>query len=290
VPHLRIERRDVLSADAQQLIAELNKELSATYPEEGATHFRLDPSEVADGNGAFLVVYRDGAAVGCGAVRRLDATTAEVKRMYVRSGLRGEGLGAALLAAIEAEARRLGATRLLLETGVRQARALALYQHRGFERITVYGEYVGSPLSLCFAKELRTDEGAPQSEEEIDGVLRAWARAYSGADVSGLLALLTDDAEFWTHGAPPLVGRDAVRAVLEQFFERFSVVQRFVEFERFVAADWALLRGEESTTLTPKAGGERIEHRQRAFSLLRRGSDGRWRFARGMTNQGRAAD
>ena len=56
--------------------------------------------------------------------------------------------------------------------------------------------------------------------------------------------------------------------------------------ERQVQGNWALLRGLEINTLTPKKGGEASEYRQRAFSVLRRSQDGRWRFARGMTNQG----
>ena len=149
-----IHRRDVLSAEAQALIAALNGELTSLYPEEGGTHFRLDPSEVADGNGAFLVAFRAGVAVGCGAVRRIDTLTGELKRMYVIPEARGLGVGQALLVALQAEARRLGFARVVLETGVRQARALSLYERHGFTRIAPFGEYVGSPLSVCMAKDV----------------------------------------------------------------------------------------------------------------------------------------
>ncbi len=151
---VRIQRRDLLSSDAQALIAALNSELASTYPEEGATHFRLDPAEVAEGNGAFLVAFRADAPVGCGAVRRIDARTGELKRMYVAPEERGQGVGRALLVALEDEARRLGLARVVLETGVRQDRALALYERNGFARIVPFGEYGGSPLSVCMAKDL----------------------------------------------------------------------------------------------------------------------------------------
>ena len=123
----------------------------------------------------------------------------------------------------------------------------------------------------------------------VDQALSEWARAFAAGDVAALVALVTPDAEFWTQGAPPLVGHEAVARTLEDFFGRFRAVQRFTELERFVASDWAIVRGEERNTLTPKDGGAPIEHRQRAFSLLRRGPDDRWRFARGMTNQGPVA-
>ena len=151
---LRIERRDLSSPDAQRLIESLNAELSARYPEEGANHFRLDPEEVAAGRGAFLVAYRGDDAVGCGAVRLLTGGDAEVKRMYVLEAARGLGFGRRMIEALEAEARELGATRLILETGVRQPEALGLYASAGFERIDPFGEYIDSELSVCMAKVL----------------------------------------------------------------------------------------------------------------------------------------
>ncbi len=149
---LVIERSDIRSSTALALIAALNAELTGLYPEEGATHFRLDAQEVAHGRGAFLIACRAGVPIGCGAVRRIDERQAEVKRMYVSPVERGHGVGRALLAALEAQARRLGLTRLVLETGTRQAVAIALYESAGFSRIAPFGEYVGSPLSVCMAK------------------------------------------------------------------------------------------------------------------------------------------
>jgi hypothetical protein len=47
----------------------------------------------------------------------------------------------------------------VLETGVRQAEAQALYQRAGFSRIAAYGEYANSPLSICMAKEFQSNAG-----------------------------------------------------------------------------------------------------------------------------------
>jgi GNAT superfamily N-acetyltransferase len=151
---ITIERCGLLSRTAAELITALNAELSETYPEPGATHFRLDPDEVCEGNGAFLVVLCGGKASGCGALRTLGEGVGELKRMYVHPEQRGRGLGRRLLAALEAEARALGLRRIVLETGVRQAAALALYEAAGYLRIPAYGEYVASPLSVCMAREL----------------------------------------------------------------------------------------------------------------------------------------
>jgi putative acetyltransferase len=149
-----IRRADLLAVEAQALIRALNAELSARYPEPGANHFRLDPDEVGPGRGAFLIASRDGQDVGCGAIRRLENQTGEIKRMYVCPAERGQGVGRALLSALEQEARALGVVRLVLETGPRQPEAIALYERAGFIRIGAFGEYLESALSVFMRKEL----------------------------------------------------------------------------------------------------------------------------------------
>ena len=154
---ITIARAELTADVSRALIGRLNAELSGAYPEPGATHFGLEPKEVAAGRGAFLVVYHDGTPVGCGALRLLDAATGELKRMYVSPAVRGKGLGRRLVAALESEARALGLRRLVLETGIRQTAALALYRATGFQPIPLYGEYVLSPdTSICLGKDLES--------------------------------------------------------------------------------------------------------------------------------------
>lgn len=158
---LTLRREPLTSARARELIAALNGELSAMYREPGANHFSLDPSETEPGRGAFFVAYLGGRAVGCGAVRLIDAGTAELKRMYVDPEIRGRGIGRRLVAGLEEEATALGARSLVLETGTRQAAALALYERCGFRRIPLYGEYARSPeTSICLGKSIAPDGGS----------------------------------------------------------------------------------------------------------------------------------
>jgi putative acetyltransferase len=152
---ITITRADLTAEVGRALIGALNDEVRGVYSEPGATHFRLDPEEVTGERGTFLIVYRGGVPVGCGAIRLLDTETAELKRMYVDPAVRGTGLGRRLVTALEAEARALGVRRLVLETGVRQAAALALYRATGFHPIPLYGEYCLSPeTSICLGKDL----------------------------------------------------------------------------------------------------------------------------------------
>jgi putative acetyltransferase len=150
-----ITRAELNAEVSRRLIDALNAELSGAYPEPGATHFGLAAEEVAPGRGAFLIVSHNGRPVGCGAVRCIDAETAELKRMYIAPEARGQRLGRRLVEALEAEARALGRRRLVLETGIRQAAAQALYRGCGFQPIPLYGEYLSSPdTSVCLGKNL----------------------------------------------------------------------------------------------------------------------------------------
>lgn len=156
-PEITIRRVELHSAVAQQLIHALDREVQGRYPEDGSYFSRLDAEEVVEGSGGFFVAYRHGEAIGCGAVRGVEPGIMEVKRMYVVPTARGQRVGHAILDALEAEARRLGAHRLLLETGPRQPEAIALYERVGFTHIPLYGEYADSPhphLSTCMGKDL----------------------------------------------------------------------------------------------------------------------------------------
>lgn len=152
--NLEVRREQLTSPVAVAMISALNTELTLQYPEEGANHFRLDVEEVEGGQGAFFVAYDFGRPAGCGAIRRLDETKAEIKRMYVAPGARGRGIGRILLDALETEARALGVTRIVLETGERQTAAVRLYESAGFTRIPRFGEYANSPLSVCMEKSI----------------------------------------------------------------------------------------------------------------------------------------
>ncbi|MGH1525172.1 GNAT family N-acetyltransferase [Leifsonia sp. L25] len=123
------------------------------YPAESC--YLLDVSEL-ERPGVTVFVGRDeeGAALGMAALVRKPDGSAELKRMFVHEDARGRGLAGGLLAAVEAEAARAGVATLRLETGPLQHAAIALYESRGYARIPNFGEYVGDPHSVCYAKKL----------------------------------------------------------------------------------------------------------------------------------------
>ncbi len=101
---------------------------------------------------AWLVLYEDGRAVGCGGLRPLGAQVAEVKRMYVAASARGRGHGRRLLAEIEALAVRGGHARVRLITTEALVEARALYRSAGYR--VVQAEREGGRRDLWMEKEL----------------------------------------------------------------------------------------------------------------------------------------
>ncbi|WP_433298021.1 GNAT family N-acetyltransferase [Actinoplanes sp. CA-030573] len=147
-----IEERDWDDPAGQALRTAQRAELDARY---GSDDHEPGAAPSAADIDVFLVAAdADGRPVGCGALRRLDATSAEVKRMYVEPGSRGSGVATAVLRALEEKARDRGWTTLRLETGPAQPDAIRFYEREGYRQIPLYGVYVGSDLSVCYEREL----------------------------------------------------------------------------------------------------------------------------------------
>ncbi|WP_426593271.1 GNAT family N-acetyltransferase [Cellulomonas sp. McL0617] len=132
--------------DAQQA------ELRDLYGEDDIEH------DLTGEHIAALVLLRDGdQPVACGAVRDLGEGVGELKRMYVVPRARGRGLAREVLAELERVASEKGFRRLVLETGVLQVGALALYQLAGYRSIPNFGPYAAETSSRCFAKDLHAE-------------------------------------------------------------------------------------------------------------------------------------
>jgi GNAT superfamily N-acetyltransferase len=99
-----------------------------------------DVDEYAPPGGRFLIVLRDDAVIGCGAIRSMTSDIGEVKRMWIHPDARGEGLGSRLLGALVDQSRALGHTTLLLDTNAVLTEALALYAKHGFEPVERYND------------------------------------------------------------------------------------------------------------------------------------------------------
>ncbi|MFJ4015701.1 GNAT family N-acetyltransferase [Microbacterium sp. NPDC090014] len=152
-----VERVAWSHPDAERLRAAQRSELDARY---GSDDHEPGVIPSADDVPVFLVAREEsGLAIVCGGLRPLDPAVlgtdvAEIKRMYAAPSARGTGAAVALLRALEGEARLLGIRSLVLETGTAQPDAVRFYEREGYGPIPLFGHYIGSGLSLCFAKSL----------------------------------------------------------------------------------------------------------------------------------------
>ncbi|WP_341940173.1 GNAT family N-acetyltransferase [Microbacterium sp. LWH10-1.2] len=158
-----IERVEWEHPDAVHLRAAQRAELDERY---GSDDHEPGVVPTAHDVPVFLVA-RDaaGLAIVCGGLRPLDdgvlgPGVAEIKRMYAAPSARGTGAAAALLRALEREALALGIRRLVLETGTAQPDAVRFYEREGYAPIPLFGHYVDSALSLCFARDLGVHDPA----------------------------------------------------------------------------------------------------------------------------------
>jgi GNAT superfamily N-acetyltransferase len=157
-----VDRVPITHPDAVLLVEQVQEEYVVRYG--GRDESPIDAAEFEDPTGMFFLGRLDGAPVVTGAWRRrpdvsLAGTagttrTAEVKRMYVAPPARGLGLARRMLAHLEDTARAAGIEAFVLETGMRQPEAIALYASSGYARIPGFGYYRESPLSRCFGKPL----------------------------------------------------------------------------------------------------------------------------------------
>ena len=99
-----------------------------------------------------LVVYENSEVVGCGAFKKFDDNTAEIKRMFVHPNHRNKGIAKFVLNELELWANDLGFTSFILETSPKLTSAIALYEKKGYQFIPNYGQYIGVENSVCMKK------------------------------------------------------------------------------------------------------------------------------------------
>jgi putative acetyltransferase len=132
------------------LIEQLDAYQKPLYPAE--SYLGIDINALSAENVLFAVARSaEGQVVACGAIV-IELAYGEVKRMFTVPGFRGRGIAGRLLTFLESEARSRGCRQFMLETGFRQAEAIALYERLGYKRCGPFGDHAEDANSVFMAK------------------------------------------------------------------------------------------------------------------------------------------
>jgi GNAT superfamily N-acetyltransferase len=152
---VNLVRTNSTNIDFIELVKYLDQELAVRDGNEHSFYHQFN--KITNLNHV-VVAYVGTTAVGCGAIKPFDATSMEVKRMYVADAHRGQGVARRILRELETWAAELGYHRCVLETGKRQPEAIQLYKKCGYEIIPNYGQYQGMENSVCFSRLLSPEK------------------------------------------------------------------------------------------------------------------------------------
>ena len=144
VATIEIRPADAAHPDARSCVRAYFAELDRRSPTgfDAAAGISAEPHEVTPPAGLFLVAYVQGelAPVGCGAVKHHPGAPSEIKRMWVAESARGLGIARRVLAALETDAVRSGASVARLETNRALVEAIALYRSAGYAEVPAFND------------------------------------------------------------------------------------------------------------------------------------------------------
>lgn len=149
--NIEIKMTDNTNTDFIKLINLLDKDLVSRY---GESQKQYDKHNRVDMIKDIAVIYADNIPAGCGAFKKFNDNTVEIKRIYVSKEFRGLGLSRIIVKRLETEALSQGYRYVVLETGNQQQEAIGLYQSSGYEITPNYEPYVGLETSICMKKVL----------------------------------------------------------------------------------------------------------------------------------------
>lgn len=146
-----LKRTTSEDGDFKNLITLLDAELKIRDGDEHSFFAQYNKSDMIK---HVVVCYENETAVGCGAFKYYESGIVEIKRMFVLNQMRGKGIAKKILAELEQWAKELNYNQTILETGIRQPEAIALYKRAGYSVIPNYGQYENVASSVCMKKEI----------------------------------------------------------------------------------------------------------------------------------------
>jgi len=146
---MKLHKRTNQDKDFLELTSRLDMDLHKRYgtqEEDYSEHNKIDLLNTV------LIAYIKEEAIACACFRKINHTTVEIKRMFVKNSHRGKGYSRLLLLELENWAKELGYTKAILETGKGQPEAISLYKKSQYFIIENYGVYKNLDNSICMSK------------------------------------------------------------------------------------------------------------------------------------------
>lgn len=148
---MKIVRTDSNDKEFIRLVAELDQMLAVINGEDHSFYNQFNTlTEIRN----VILVYEGDTAIACGAFKKFDDTSCEIKRMFTEPSHRGRGYAGIVVDELEKWARESGYRSVVLETSVKLESAVGLYRKKGYADTEKYGQYKDATDSMCFRKVL----------------------------------------------------------------------------------------------------------------------------------------
>ena len=145
-----LQRTESYNVYFRELVAMLDTFLAER---DGKDHAFYAQFNKLDNIKNIVVCYENDEAIGCGAFKKYDDTTVEIKRMFVKPLHRAKGAATKVLQELELWAIENKYSSAILETVKNQPEAVALYKKNGYTIISNFGQYKDVENSICMLKQ-----------------------------------------------------------------------------------------------------------------------------------------
>jgi putative acetyltransferase len=148
---MKIVRTDSNDKEFIRLVSALDQMLAVINGEDHSFYNQFNTlTEIRN----VILVYEGDTAIACGAFKKFDDTSCEIKRMFTEPSHRGKGYAGIVVDELEKWARESGYRSVVLETSVKLESAVGLYRKKGYADTEKYGQYKDAIDSMCFRKVL----------------------------------------------------------------------------------------------------------------------------------------
>ena len=148
---MKILRTTFENIDFQNLVQLLDADLAIR---NGDDHAFYDQFNKIDNIKNCIVIYENDIPAACGAFKKFENDTVEIKRMYTKPDFRKKGFASAIVKELEIWAKECGYRKAVLESSLQQNEAISVYEKSGYSKIPNYRQYIGIDKSVCYKKEL----------------------------------------------------------------------------------------------------------------------------------------